>query len=63
MSISIHQMRIPTNYFSSVMLRPKREGNPKCYDFKDPEKTTECRDMIPNPSKDRAMHEEGIPLF
>jgi hypothetical protein len=33
-------------------------GNPKFYDYKDPYKTkTECCEIEPNPSKDRAVHQ------
>jgi hypothetical protein len=50
-------------YVSSVMLRPKNV-EVQCYDYKDPEKNPrECREMKPNLSKDRAMHEGDDPSF
>jgi hypothetical protein len=41
---------------SSLMLKPKI-GNPKCYDYKDPEKIqTDCREIDPYLLKDPSKH-------
>jgi hypothetical protein len=51
-------MCISTNYVSDA--QANQFGNPKCYNCKDlGEKPprTECREIDPNPKKDRAMHE------
>jgi hypothetical protein len=64
--ILMHQMRILTSYVSSIMLRSKnlKKKTPKCYDCKDPPKTqTQYFEMVPNPSKNRAMHEGYNPSF
>jgi hypothetical protein len=55
MLISINDVSLKT----SVMLGPKKIGNPKCYDCKNQTKKTktqvEGREKEPNPSKDRAI--------
>jgi hypothetical protein len=54
----MHQMRISTNQFSSVVLRPKKLEIRKIVEtVKEPKKWILCHDFEPNPSKDRAMHE------
>jgi hypothetical protein len=56
-------MRISTIHVSSDA-QAEKFGNPKCYYCKDPLRPeTECCEMEPNPSKDRAMHEGGNPSF
>ena len=61
----MHQMRISTNQILSVVLRPKKVGNPKncekCERTEEDQKL--CHEIEPNPSKDRAMHEGDNPLF
>jgi hypothetical protein len=55
----MHQMLISTTDVSSVMLRPKKlEILEKKWKLKEPsnENQTECHEMEPNPSKDRAVH-------
>jgi hypothetical protein len=59
MPILMHQMRISTTQVSSVMLRSKKlEIRKKNKKLKEPsdENQTECHEIEPNPSKDRAMH-------
>jgi hypothetical protein len=57
--ILMHQMRISTTQVSSVMLRLKKlEIRNKMWKLKEPldENQTECHEIEPNLSKDRAMH-------
>jgi hypothetical protein len=70
----MHQMPISTTYVFDA--QAENFGKPKCYSCKDqknqkqkkkPKKKkhpkTECCEMEPIPSKDRAMHEGDNPLF
>jgi hypothetical protein len=56
----MHQMRISTTQVSSVILRSKKSEIRKKYvkmkEASD-ENQTECHEIEPNPSKDRAMRE------
>jgi hypothetical protein len=59
-------MRISTTQVFSVMLRSKNlEIRKKMWKLKEPsdENQTECNEIKPIPSKDRAMPEEDNPLF
>jgi hypothetical protein len=62
----MHQMGISTTQVSSVMLKSnKLEIRKKMWKLKDPsdENQTECHELEPNPSKDRAMPEGDNPSF
>jgi hypothetical protein len=62
----MHQMRISTTQFSSVMLRSKKlEIRKKMWKRKEPsdENQTECHEIEQNPSKDTAMAEGENPSF
>jgi hypothetical protein len=62
----MHQMHIWTTQVSSVMLRSKKlEIREKMGKLKEPsdENQTECHEIEPNPSKDRAMPEGDNPSF
>jgi hypothetical protein len=64
--ILMHQMRISIIYISSVMLRPKKIEIRNVMTVKIPKKKKtkiECREMEPNPLKDRAIHEGDNPSF
>jgi hypothetical protein len=62
--ILMHQMRISIIYISSVMLRPKKLEIRNVMTVKILKRPKiECREMEPNPSKDRAMHEGNNPSF
>jgi hypothetical protein len=58
--ILMHQIHISTNWVSSVKLKPKKlEIRIHCENCKrawGKNKTTECHEIEPNPSKNRAMH-------
>jgi hypothetical protein len=59
-------MRISTIQVSSVMLRSKKlEIRKQMWKLKDPsdENQTECHEIEPNSSKDRAMPEEDNPKY
>jgi hypothetical protein len=59
-------MRISTTYVFSVMLRPKKlEIGNIGHTVKEPkiQSKTECHEIEPNLSKDRAMHEGNNPSF
>jgi hypothetical protein len=63
----MHQMRISTTQVSSVMLRSKKleiQEN-KMWKLKElsDENQTQCHEIEPNPSNDRAMHEGDNPSF
>jgi hypothetical protein len=56
-------MRISTDQVSSVMLKSWKSEK-KCEICERADKTQiECHEIEPNPSKDRAVHEEDNPLF
>jgi hypothetical protein len=60
LTIFMHQMQV------SVMLRSKKlEIRKKMWKLKEPfdENQTECHEIEPKPSKDRAMPEGDNPLF
>ena len=62
----MHQMRISTTKVSSVVLRPEKSWKSekkKCEKSKEPKNQLLCREIEPNPSKDRAMHEGDNPSF
>ena len=61
----MHQMRISTNEVSSVVLEPKMlEVEKKIVkSVKSGKKTILCHEIVPNPSKERAMHEGDILRF
>jgi hypothetical protein len=63
----MHQMRISTTQVSPVMLKSKKFEIPgeKMWKLKEPsdENQTECHEIEPNPSKDRAMPKEDNPSF
>ena len=62
----MHQLHISSNQVSSVVLRPKKLEIQKrnCKNCTRAEKTKIlCREIEPNPSKDRAMHEGDNPSF
>jgi hypothetical protein len=60
----MHQMRISTTQVSSVMLRSKKlEIRRKKMKEPSDENQTECHEIEPNPSKDRAMLEGDNPSF
>jgi hypothetical protein len=58
--ILMHQMRISTIYVSSEMLRPKCITL-NCKELEQTKPKTECNEMDPSPSKDRAMHKGDSP--
>jgi hypothetical protein len=63
----MYQMRILTTQVSSMMLRSKkleiREKKVKIVKEPSDENQTECHEIEPNPSKDRAMPEGDNPSF
>jgi hypothetical protein len=60
----MHQMLISIIYISSVMLRPKKLIIRNVITVKIPQiHKLESREMDPNPSKERAMHEGDNPSF
>jgi hypothetical protein len=62
----MNQMSISTNQVSSVMLRPKKSwksGDKNVKTERADKNQTECHEIDPNPSKDRAMHEGLNPSF
>jgi hypothetical protein len=60
----MHQMRISTTDISSVMIWAKSLEIRNAMTVKIRKKTqTECREMEPNTSKDRAMYEGDNPSF
>jgi hypothetical protein len=63
----MHQMRISTTQVSSVMLRFKkleiRGKKMRKIEEQSDENQTECREIEPNLSKDRAMPERDNPSF
>jgi hypothetical protein len=65
LTILMHQMRISTTQVSSVMVRSKkleiRKKNVKTE--RAVGRKPECREIEPNPSKDRAMPEGDNPSF
>jgi hypothetical protein len=62
----MHQMRISTNYFSSVMLRSKKlKIQKKCENWKSRRMKIkqEYHEIEPNPSNDTAMPDGDNPSF
>jgi hypothetical protein len=62
LTILMHQMHISTTQFSSAMLRSKKlKSGKKCENGKSrrmkTKNQTECHEIEPNPSKDRAVLE------
>jgi hypothetical protein len=52
----MYQMRISTNsHFSDAVA--EKVGNPKKYENRKRAEKTECHEIEPNPSSDRAIHE------